>query len=78
MPDPTQAGDLHRMLEWARRHGDVTTLKRVRLLVLPLTVRERIILDKVTAETQVSPEYLDAVRDAISTIGRTDGQLCRG
>ncbi|MEZ4329054.1 MAG: hypothetical protein R3B40_27760 [Polyangiales bacterium] len=51
----------------------MTTLKRVRLMVLPLTVRERIILDKVTAETQVSTEYLDAVRDAITAVV---GQEC--
>ncbi|MCB9656753.1 MAG: hypothetical protein H6726_03810 [Sandaracinaceae bacterium] len=73
MPGPGNEGSLHRMLEWARHHGDVTTLKRVRLMVLPLTVRERIILDKVTAETQVSTEYLDAVRDAITAVV---GQEC--
>lgn len=66
-----EEGTLFRMLEWARRNGDVTTLKRIRVIVLPLTVRERIILDKVTPETAVSREYLSAVRAAISeTVGR--------
>jgi len=68
---PADDGNLYRMLEWARRNGDVTTLKRIRVIVLPLTVRERIILDKVTPDTVVSPEYLSAVRTAITqTVGR--------
>ena len=67
----TEEGTLLRMLEWARRNGDVTTLKRIRVIVLPLTVRERIILDKVTPETAVSREYLSTVRAAIrETVGR--------
>lgn len=68
---PADEGNLFRMLEWARRNGDVTTLKRIRVIVLPLTVRERIILDKVTPDTVVSPEYLSVVRTAITqTVGR--------
>ncbi len=68
---PADDGNLFRMLEWARRNGDVTTLKRIRVIVLPLTVRERIILDKVTPDTVVSKEYLSAVRTAITqTVGR--------
>lgn len=68
---PADDGNLFRMLEWARRNGDVTTLKRIRVIVLPLTVRERIILDKVTPDTVVSPEYLSVVRTAITqTVGR--------
>ena len=68
---PADDGNLYRMLEWARRNGDVTTLKRIRVIVLPLTVRERIILDKVTPDTVVSKEYLSAVRTAITqTVGR--------
>mgnify|MGYP000863814439 CR=1 FL=1 len=68
---PADDGNLYRMLEWARRNGDVTTLKRIRVIVLPLTVRERIILDKVTPDTVVSPEYLSVVRTAITqTVGR--------
>ncbi len=63
-----EAGRLYRILEWARVNGDVSTVSRIRMMVLPLTVKERIILDRVDATTVCSRAYLDAVRVAVKTV----------
>lgn len=61
-------GRLYRIMEWARVNGDVSTLGRLRMKLLPLTVKERIVLDRVTATTPCSTEYLRAVRSAVTEI----------
>lgn len=62
------AGELYSVIEWARKHGDVSTVSRLRMRVLPLTIKEHIIFDKVDANTSCSSQYLDAVRQAASEL----------
>lgn len=57
---------LHRILEWARKEGDVAAMSRLRVILLPLTVRERIVLERVGPSTTCSSEYLAAARRAAS------------
>lgn len=59
---------LYRSLQWARKNGDVDTMQRLRLQLLPLSIRERIVLEKVTPETSCSTDYLIAVRRAIRDV----------
>lgn len=59
-------GNLYRIVEWARREGDIAAISRMRVILLPLTVRERIVLDRVALETTCSPTYLSAARRAAS------------
>lgn len=66
-----ESGRLFRVLEWAKENGDVSTVSRVRVMVLPLSVKERIVLDRVGPATACSHEYLDAVRRAVrNVVGR--------
>jgi hypothetical protein len=62
------SGRLFRVLEWAKDNGDVTTMSRVRVMVLPMTVKERIVLDRVGPATTCSTEYLEAVRRAVNNV----------
>lgn len=62
------AGSLYETLAWARANGDVDAMQRIRLQMLPMTVRERIVLDKVTPTTVCSAEYLKALRRAVRDV----------
>jgi hypothetical protein len=59
---------LYEILQWAAANGEVNVVARIRLKILPLTVKEGIVLDRVKPETTVSPEYLQAVRDVVSQV----------
>jgi hypothetical protein len=59
---------LYEILQWAAANGEANVVARIRLKVLPLTVKEGILLDKVKPETEVSEPYLRAVRDAVSQV----------
>lgn len=63
-----ESGRLFRVLEWARANGDVTTVSRVRVMLLPMTVKERIVLDRVGPTTSCSTQYLDAVLRAVNDV----------
>lgn len=63
-----EKGTLLAVVQWTQMNGDVSALSRLRMMVLPLTVKEGIIFDRVDGTTKCSPQYLDAVRDAASKI----------
>lgn len=53
---------LYQILQWVKRNGDADTLARLRLKLLPETVREGIIFDRVTPDTDCSEQYLASMR----------------
>jgi len=61
------------VLEWAKQNGEVKIIDRIRVQVLPVTMKEGIALNDVTKDTACSAECLDAVRKAASEIV---GQPC--
>ncbi len=67
------AQKLFDVLEWVRASGGADALLRLRLKVLPLSVREGIILDRVDATTKCSDAYLAAARKAASEVV---GKVC--
>ncbi len=68
----TPPGTLRALLDWGERAGDVSVMKRLRMKLLPLTVRERIVLHKVEASTQCSVAYFEAARQALEEILREE------
>jgi hypothetical protein len=59
---------LYDILQWATANGEVNVVARIRLKILPLTVKEGIVLDRVKPETVVSESYLKAVREVVSEV----------
>lgn len=64
----TRPGDLHRILQWTAAHGEVQALSRLRIKLMPLSIKERIVMDDVDPQTVVSAEYLAAARKAAEEI----------
>lgn len=56
------SGQLQQILEWVQREGEVMALARLRLKILPESVKEGIFLDEVTPQTKCSETYLEKVR----------------
>lgn len=61
-------GELNSVLAWVRTNGGRTMFNRLRIKILPQTVREGVVLDEVNAETTCSEAYLEAVRKAASDL----------
>jgi hypothetical protein len=62
------AGSLYDILEWAKSNGEVKVIDRIRVMVLPITMKEKIMLTNVTKTTACSNECLDAVRKAATQV----------
>jgi hypothetical protein len=62
------AGPLYSVLVWAREEGEVKAIDRIRVMVLPKTITEGIVLNQVTPETTCSRTVLAAVREAASRV----------
>ncbi len=67
------AGELYKVLNWMQANGDVGDVDRLRVKVLPLTLKEKIFLAKVTQQTECSSDLLGTIRDAASELV---GQPC--
>ena len=61
-------GSLYDILNWAKTNGEVNALLRIRIMVLPLSVKEGIILDQVKPTSTCSEQYLHAVRKAAQEV----------
>jgi hypothetical protein len=61
-------GLLFQVLQWAKTNGEVRAVERIRLKVLNGSIREGIVLARVSPNTTCSPEYLDLVRTAASEV----------
>lgn len=62
------SGELHKILQWVEANGEVRALSRLRIKLMPLTMKEKICLDDVGPTTEVSSAYLDAARAAAEEI----------
>ncbi len=60
--------NLFEILEWVRANGDPTALLRIRIKLLPLSVKEGIIFDKVEPTTRCSDLYMKATRSAATEV----------
>lgn len=56
------------VLSWVRQQGDPSAYIRLRLKLLPLSVREGLVLDEVQPMTSCSPDYLETARRMASEI----------
>ncbi|MDX8393654.1 MAG: hypothetical protein R8K21_03605 [Mariprofundales bacterium] len=63
-PTTTMPGELLKILQWVETNGEVRASSRMRIKLMPATMKEKICLDDVDASTVVSSEYLDAARAA--------------
>ncbi len=61
-------GKLYYILAWVQKEGEVKAIARLRLKILPYSVREGIILSKVDRSTKCSDTLLEKVREASSAI----------
>jgi hypothetical protein len=59
---------LFEVLRWVRQQGDPSAYIRLRLKLLPLSVREGLVLDEVEPLTACSPDYLDTARKVAGEI----------
>jgi len=61
------------IIEWTQQEGEVRALDRLRVLVLPILLKEGVIgLASVNAETNVSDQCYQALKEAAADIvGRT-------
>lgn len=59
---------LYNIIQWAQQNGEVKAIDRIRVQVLPVTMKEKIRLNEVTKDTECSPECLDAIRKAASDV----------
>lgn len=62
------AGTLYQILEWARTSGEPKVIDRIRVYVLPVTMKEQIRITEVKPDTVCSQACLDAVRKAASSV----------
>ena len=62
------AKNLYEVLQWVKSNGEPMALVRMRLKLLPLTVREGIVLEEVSASTPCSAAYLSATRAIASEV----------
>ena len=62
------SGRLLRVLNWATDKGDVETIDRIRLTVLPVTMAEGLVLSQVDESTECSVACLEAVREAAEKV----------
>lgn len=63
---------LYQILEWAKENGEVKIVDRIRIKVLPITIRENIYLNAIQPDTECSEECIEAVRDAVvAVIGKS-------
>ncbi len=60
--------DLYRIMQWATSNGEVKAVSRIRMKMLPISVKEHVNLGAVDASTQCSPEFLAAFRKTASDI----------
>ena len=54
------------ILDWAHEHGEPRVIDRIRLMVFPSLIRERIVLSRIDASTTCSPALLNELRAAAS------------
>ncbi len=59
---------LYDILEWVKSNGEVKAMDRLRVKVLPVTMKEGLVLTDVTYDTTCSPETLRVIRDAATEI----------
>ncbi len=67
------AGKLWRVMEWAKKNGELKAIDRVNVMVTVGAIKERVVLRKVSAETEVSSEFLKIYIHAANQIV---GQRC--
>lgn len=61
-------GKLFKILKWLDEEGEVKAVDRLRMKILPHTVKEGIVIRKVDASTKCSTDLLARARDAASSI----------
>jgi hypothetical protein len=61
-------GELHKILQWVEANGEVRALSRLRIKLMPATMKEKICLDDVDVSTSVSADYLAAARAAAEQV----------
>ncbi len=61
-------GKLYYILAWMQKEGEVKAIARLRLKILPYSVKEGIILGKVDRSTTCSDSLLKKVREASTAI----------
>lgn len=68
---PRMAGSLHDIVAWVRSNGAPGAVDRLRLRILPLTMRERLWWDDITPETVCSAQtLLEVKREASAIVGK--------
>ena len=53
-------GEMLRVIDWVKTHGEVRALARFRMQLLPFTLREELTFDEIDEATVVSCVYMDA------------------
>jgi hypothetical protein len=61
-------GKLFKVLEWLEEEAEVKAIARLRMMVLPYTVQEGIVISRVDRTTTCSEGLLEAARKAASEI----------
>lgn len=62
------SNSLFDVLQWAQKQGEVKAVDRIRVMVLPVTLKEKIQLANVKPTTICSSECLAAVRQAAALV----------
>ncbi len=61
-------GKLFQVLKWLEEEGEVKAVARLRMKILPYSVKEGIVISKVDATTQCSKDLLAHAREAAAAI----------
>lgn len=62
------ASELHKIIDWVKKNGEVKAIDRLRVMVLPFTMADGLQLAAVTPNSSCSPKTLAAVRQAAGTV----------
>ena len=63
-----QHSNLFIVLDWLQKEGEAQSINRLRIKILPFSIKEGIVLSRVERATACSPELLNLARKAASEI----------